>query len=80
MNILGPEIWKQLLENTIKLQFTTVVMVTTYTEHKRSRNMEATLRGNHKKYSLPKLYWLLHIQNRLGTEKWNPLLEEILKL
>ena len=48
LNILGPEIWKPLLEETIKLQFTPIVMVTTYTEHTRSRNMEATFRGNHK--------------------------------
>jgi hypothetical protein len=48
LNILGPEIWKPLLEETIKLQFTPIVMVTTYTEHTRSRNMEATFRGNRK--------------------------------
>ena len=48
MNILGPEIWKQLLEEIIKLQFTLFLLVTTYTEHTRSRNMEATFRGNHK--------------------------------
>ena len=41
--------------------------------------MEATVRGNHKK-SLPHLYWLLHIQNILGTEMWRPLLDEIMKL
>ena len=39
--------------------------------------MEATVRGNHKKKSLPHLYWLLHIQNILGTEMWRPLLDEI---
>jgi hypothetical protein len=46
LNILGPEILKPLLEEIIKLQFTPVVLVTTYTEHTRSRNMEATFKGN----------------------------------
>ena len=46
LNILGPEIWKPLLEEIIKLQFTPIVMVTTYTEHTRSRNVEATFREN----------------------------------
>jgi hypothetical protein len=32
----------------MKLWVTPVVLVTTYTEHTRSRNMEATFRGNHK--------------------------------
>ena len=50
--------------------FYTIVKVTTYTEHTRSGIMEAPLRGNYKKYSLPQLYWLLDIQNILGTEIW----------
>ena len=62
-----------------KLQFKPIVMVTTYTEHKRSRIMEAPFRGN-KKYSLPQLNWLQHIMNIPGKEMWNPLLEEIMKL
>ena len=47
LNILVPEIWKPLLEEVIILQFSKVEMVITYTEHTRSRNMEATFRGNH---------------------------------
>ena len=53
LNILGPEIWKPLLEEIIKLQFTPIVMVTKYTEHNRSRNMEATFRGNYKTIVYP---------------------------
>ena len=71
LNILGPEIRKPLLEEIIKLQYTSAVFVTTYTEHTKSRNMEATSRGN-------QLYWLLHIQNIIGTEMQKPLLEEII--
>ena len=40
--ILGPEIWKPLLDEIMKLSFIQVVMVTAYTENTRSRNMEAT--------------------------------------
>ena len=53
MDILGPELWKPHLEEIIKLQFTPVVVVTTYTDHKRSRNMEATFRGNHETLGYP---------------------------
>ena len=38
-----------LLEEFLTLQFSPVILVTTYaTEHTRSRNMEATFKGNHK--------------------------------
>ena len=37
----------ELLEEITKLQFTLVVLVTTYMELSRSRNMEATFRRNH---------------------------------
>ena len=33
--------------------------------------MEATFRGKQK-------YWLLHIENIIGSEMWKPLLEELL--
>ena len=38
-NILGTEMWRQFLDEIMKLQVTPVVMVTSYTEHTRSRNM-----------------------------------------
>ena len=47
MYILGSEVWKSLLEEISKLQFTQAVLVTTYIGLTRSRNMEATIRGNH---------------------------------
>ena len=40
---LGPEIWMPLLWEIINQQFTTVVIVTTFSEHTRSRNMKALL-------------------------------------
>ena len=52
-------------------------MVASYTEHTRSRNMEATFRGNHKTTAFTKC--LLHILNIKGLEIWKQLLEEIIK-
>ena len=46
--MLGPEIWKPLLEEITKQQFTPVVLVTTYMGHTRSRKMEAMFIRNHK--------------------------------
>ena len=45
--ILGPEVWNPLLEEITILQFTPVVLLTTYMGLTKSRNMEATFRGNH---------------------------------
>ena len=45
-NILGPEILKPLLEEIMKLKYTPVVMVTTYTERTISINRKPTFRGN----------------------------------
>ena len=53
LNILGPKIWTQLLEEIPIFHFTLVVMVTTYMGQTRSRNMEATFRGNPKTIAYP---------------------------
>ena len=52
LNIIGLEMWKPLLEEIIKI-YTLVVLVTTYTEHTRYRNVEATFRGNHETLGNP---------------------------
>ena len=68
LNILGPEIWKPLLKETKKLKYIPLELVTTYTEHTRSKNMEATFKGNPKTIVSP------------ICNDYYQLLEEILKL
>ena len=67
LNILCPEIWKPLLKEIIKLQFIPILMVTTYTEHDRSSNMEATFRVNHKNIVYP-VVLSLYIDEKRGVQ------------
>ena len=46
-------------------------MFTTYAEHTRSRNIEATIRGNHKTTVYP-VVMVTIVLNILGPEIWNP--------
>ena len=46
MNILGPEIWKQLLEEIKQRKHTPVIIVCMCIEHTKSENMDPTLIGN----------------------------------
>ena len=48
--------WKPLLEEIMKLYVNPVVIVTTYTEHTRSRNMKATFRGYQSKVGMVTTY------------------------
>ena len=51
--------WKPLLGEIMKLYVNPVGMVTTYTEHTRSRNMEPTFIGNHESIGSERLPFLL---------------------
>ena len=79
--ILGPYIWKQLLKEIIKLQYILVGLVTTFAnEHTRSKNMEATFKGNHTTLVNTSCDGYYMYLTYLVKKIWNRLLKEIIKL
>ena len=58
--MLGPEIWKPLLKESIKLLLIPIRLFTTYTEHTRSKKIEATFKG-HQKIILKKKFLLKQV-------------------